>query len=87
MKKTNIAVKGHEGEFASAVVIDNVGDFVCKRTEAEHVGDGLVVDVIDDVVMLSCVGNVVGEVGIVGFDKAGHAGVRDGSQDLDVGLF
>ena len=37
--------------------------------------------------MLSRVGNVVIGVGIVGFDKAEHAGVRDGGWDLDARLF
>ena len=32
-------------------------------------------------------GKVVVGVGIVGFDKAGHAGVRDGSWDVDAELF
>jgi hypothetical protein len=37
--------------------------------------------------LLGRMGNIVVGVGIVGFDKAGHAGVRDGSQDKDAGFF
>jgi hypothetical protein len=37
--------------------------------------------------MLSRMGNVIVGVEMVGFNKAGHAGVRDGSRDLDAGLF
>ncbi len=51
-KKTNIAVKGHVGEFTCAVVVDDTGDFVCKCAKAEHIGNGLVIDVVNDVVVL-----------------------------------
>ena len=73
-KKTNVAVEGHVGEFAGAIVVDNTGDFVCKHAKAQHVGNGLVVEDVDDVVMLSCVGNVVGGIGIVGFVRPGMLG-------------
>ena len=86
-KKTNIATKGHVWEFPGAVIVDNAGDFVCERAEAEYVGNGLVFNVVDDVVTWSHVGNVVVGIGIVGFDKTGHDGVRDGSQDTGAGLF
>jgi hypothetical protein len=86
-QKTNDAVKGHVGEFACAVVVDNTRDFVCKCAEAEHISDGLVIVIVNDVVLLGGMGNVVVSVGIVGFDKAEHGGVWDGSQDLDAGLF
>ena len=86
-KKTNIAVEGYVGEFAGPVVVDDTEDFVCKRAKAEHIGDGLVIVVVDDVVLVSRMGNVVVGVGIMGFKKAGHAGIKDGSRDLDVGLF
>ena len=83
-KKTNAAVKGHVAEFAGAVVVDDTVVFVCKCAKADHIGDVLVIDVVDDVVMVSRMGN---GVGIVGFNKAGHAGVREESRDLDAGLF
>ncbi len=86
-KKTNVAAKGHVGDFASAVFVDDTGDFVCECAVAEHIGDGLVIVVVDDVVLSGCMGYVVVGVGIVGFNKAGHDGVRDGNQDMDVGLF
>ena len=86
-EKTYVAVKGHVWEFTSAVIVDDTGDFVCKCAEAEHIGDGLVIVVVNDVVLLGRMGNVVVGVGIVGFDKAGHAGVWDGSRDVDAGLF
>jgi hypothetical protein len=87
-KKTNIAVKGHVGEFACAVVVDDTGDFVCKCAKAELIGNGLVIVVVNDVmVLLGRRGKIVVGVGIVGFDKAGHDGVRDGVRDADAGLF
>ncbi len=86
-KETNVAVKGHVWEFSSAVVVDNSGDFVCECAKAEHVGNGLVINVANDVVMMSHVGSVVVGIGILGLDKTGHAGVRDGSRDKDAGLF
>ena len=45
-KKTYVAVKGHVGEFAGAVVVDDTGDFVCKHAKSEHVGDGLVINIV-----------------------------------------
>ncbi len=87
LRKTNVAVEGHVGEFTCIVVVDDTGDFVCKCAEAEHIGNGLVIVVVDDDVLLGRMGNVIVGVGIVGFDKAGHVGVRDGSRDLDAGLF
>ena len=80
-------VKGHVGEFTGAVVVDDTRDFDRKCAKAEHIGNGLVIVVVDDVVLLGRMGNVVVGVGIVGFNKAGHVGVRDGSRDLDVGCF
>ena len=87
-EKTYIAVEGHIWEFACAVVVDDPGDFVCKSAKAEHVGNGLVIVVVNDVMVLwGRIGIIVIGVGIVGFDKAGHDGVRDGGRDTDAGLF
>ncbi len=87
-KKTYIAVEGHVGEFACAVVVDDTGDFVCECAKAEHIGNGLIIVVVNDVmVLLGRMGNIVIGVGIMGFDKAGHAGVRDGGRDTDARLF
>jgi hypothetical protein len=62
--------------------------FFCKCAKAEHIGNDLVINVVDDVILMrSRMGNVVVGVGIVGFNKARHAGVQDTSRDLDVGLF
>jgi hypothetical protein len=47
----------------------------------------LVIIIADDVVLLDLMGDVVVGMGIVGFDKVGHVGVRDGSRNLDAGLF
>ncbi len=47
-KKTYVAVKRHEGEVACAVVVDNTGVFVGKGAKAEHVGNGLIVDIINE---------------------------------------
>ncbi len=48
-KKTNVAVKQHEGELTGAVIADNAGDFVGKRPKAEDVGNAMVVAVIDEI--------------------------------------
>ncbi len=47
-KKTYVAIKRHEGGVACAVVVDNTGIFVGKGAKAEHVGDGLIVDIINE---------------------------------------
>jgi hypothetical protein len=48
MQKTYVAIKQHEGEVACAVVVDDTGIFVSKGTKAEHVGNGLIVDIINE---------------------------------------
>ncbi len=47
-KKTYVAVEQHEGEVACAVVVDNTDVFVGKGAQAEHVGDGLIVNIINE---------------------------------------
>ncbi len=47
-QKTHVAVEQHEGEVACAVVVDNTSVFVGKGTKAEHVGDGLIVDITNE---------------------------------------
>ncbi len=47
-EKTYVAIKQHEGEVACAVVVDDTGVFVGKGAKAEHVGDGLIVDIINE---------------------------------------
>ena len=49
-EKTNVAVKGQVGEFAGAVTVDDTRDFVCKCAKTEHIGDGLAIVVVNDVV-------------------------------------
>ena len=87
MKKTNIVIKGHVWEFSGAVVVDDAGDFVCKRAVSESVGNGLVINVVNDVALRSHVGRVIFGIGVIGFNTIGHAGVRDRSQDTDAWLF
>ncbi len=47
-QKTYVAVKRHEGEVACAVVVVNTGVFVSKGAKAEHVGNGLIVNIINE---------------------------------------
>jgi hypothetical protein len=79
-KKTNVAIKRHEGEFAASVIVDNAGDFVSKCPKAEDVDNGMIINVVNeieegvnnrDVIVLD------------GFDDAGHDGVRDGDEGTD----
>ena len=86
-EKTNVAIEGHVEEFAGAVVVDDTRDFVCKCAEAEHIGVGLVIVVVDDVVMLGHMGNVVVGVEIVGFNKAGMLGSRTEARTWMQGCF
>ncbi len=46
-EKTKVLIKGHEQELAGAVIINDTGYLVGKRTEAENVGNGMVVNVIN----------------------------------------
>ncbi len=46
--KTNVAVEQHEGEVACAVVVDDTGVFVGEGAKAEHVGNGLIIDIINE---------------------------------------
>ncbi len=47
-EKTYVAVEQHEGEVACAVVVDNTGVFVGEGAKAEHVGNGVIVDIINE---------------------------------------
>ncbi len=47
-KKTYVAIERHEGKVVCAVVVDDTGVFVSKGTKAEHVGNGLIVDIINE---------------------------------------
>jgi hypothetical protein len=47
-KKTYVAIKQHEGEVAYAVIVDNTGVFVGKGAKAEHIGNGLIVNIIKE---------------------------------------
>jgi hypothetical protein len=73
-KETNVADGQHEGELAGAVRVDDAGDFVCKSSKAEDVGNGMVVNVVNEIEARADVGDVVI---LDGFDEARHDGVRD----------
>ncbi len=45
-KKTYVGVERHEGEVACAVVVDNTVVFVGEGAKAEHVGNGLNINII-----------------------------------------
>ncbi len=47
-EKTYVAIKQHEGEVACAVVVDNTGVFVSKGAKSEHLGNGLIVNIINE---------------------------------------
>ncbi len=51
LQKTNISIEGHEREVAGAVIINDAGYLVGERAKAENVGNGMVVDVVNDVEM------------------------------------
>jgi len=86
-KKTNISIEGHEQELAGAVVINDAGCLVGKRAIAENVGNGMVVNVINDVEMRVAVGEVVIFVMVKGFVKAGHHRASDRGRDTNARLF
>ncbi len=44
-KKIYILVKGHEGEFARAVVVEDASVFVCKCAKAKYVGNGFIIGI------------------------------------------
>ena len=48
-EKTNTPIKRHEWERSCQIVVDNTALLVCKRAEAEDVGNGLVLVVGDEV--------------------------------------
>ncbi len=47
-KKTYIAIERHKGEVAGAVVVDNTGVFVGKGSKTKYIGDGFIIDIIDE---------------------------------------
>ena len=70
-EKANVAVERCVRELAGTVVVNDPCYFVGKRAEAENVGNGVVVDVIDDVESWVCVGDVILVVSR-GLVEAGH---------------
>ncbi len=83
-KETNVAIKEHEGNLAGAVVVDDAGVFVGKSPEAEDVGNGIVIDVVDEIEAGVDIGDVIV---LNGFNKAGHDRVRDKARGTNVGSF
>jgi hypothetical protein len=86
-KKTNVSIERHEWGLAGAVIINNAGYLVSERSIAENIGNGMVIDVIDDVEMRVANGEVVVIVVVKGFEEAGHHGVRDRGRDTDARPF
>jgi hypothetical protein len=86
-KKTNISIKGHEQELASVDVINNTGYLVGKHAEAENDGNGMVVDIVDDVEVRVAVSKVIVFVMVEGVGEARHHGVRDRGWDTNARLF
>jgi hypothetical protein len=72
-KQTDVSIEGHERKFASAVVINNSGGFVCKCTKTKYICYGMVVDVVNEVRE----GSVMGVVFVFIFNvEIGHGCVR-----------
>jgi hypothetical protein len=86
-KKTNVSIEGHEWEFAGAVVIKDASYLVGKRTEAENVGSGMVVDIVNDVEMRVAIGKVIVFIVVKGVEEAGYQGVRDRGRDTNTRPF
>ncbi len=47
-EKKYVAIKQHEGAVACAVVVDDTGVFVREGSKVEHIGDGLIVNIINE---------------------------------------
>jgi hypothetical protein len=47
-QKTYVAIKRHKGEVAGAVVVDNTGLFVGEGTKTKYIGNGFIVDIINE---------------------------------------
>ena len=47
-KETNVAIKQHEGEVTSAFIVDDSCVLVGKSAKTEHIGDGFVVNVVNE---------------------------------------
>ncbi len=72
-KKTYFFIKQHEGEVTCAVVVDDTSVFVGKGTKAEHVDDGLIVNIISE----GRPGLVVVVFAVVVRNEARHDGMLD----------
>ncbi len=86
-KVKNVSIDGHEQELAGAVFINDASYLVGKCTEAEIVGNGMVVNVMDDVELRVAVGEVVLFVVVKSFEEAGNYGVRDRGRDTNARPF
>jgi hypothetical protein len=47
-KKAYVAIEQHKGEVAGAVVVDDTGVFVDKGAKIKYIGDGFIIDIIDE---------------------------------------
>ncbi len=47
-EKTYAAIERHKGEVASAVIVDDTSLFVGKGAKTEYIGDGFIIDIIDE---------------------------------------
>ena len=83
-QKTYTSVKGHEGEVSREVVVNDAGDFVGKSPKAEDVGNGMVVDVVDEI---EAGVNILDVIVLNWFDGAGHDGVSNKDRCIDAGSF
>jgi hypothetical protein len=86
-EKTNVSIKGHERELACAVIINDAGYLVGKRSETENVGNRMVINIVDNVEMGVAIGEVIVFVVVEGFKEARHHGVRDRGRDTNARPF
>ena len=86
-EETHVAVERCVREFTGAVVVNDARNLVGEGAKAEDVGDGVVIYIVDEIVVLDGAGGVVVVLvggGIVGrLVEPGHQNVRDGSRDVD----
>ncbi len=47
-KKAYVAIERHKEEVAGAVVVDDTGVFVGKGTKTKYIGDGFILDIINE---------------------------------------
>ncbi len=47
-EKTYVVIEQHKGEVAGAVVVNNTGVFVGEGTKTKYIGNGFIIDIINE---------------------------------------